>query len=192
MKYLKYTLGILLVVIAGIYTITALRQMKRSWYADFPCGSDGYDPLASMVEPGVRIAYCIDYKGRYVISGAGIYAEGISTQDRLTITSKYEEGFEPVILSREDEILYVNNRALRKSQSYSDWNWYPSSNPMLLFANHLTIRNDGVDDSNNVLFATGEVKEGWLPNPIGLSILVVGIVLIWSAGKKGRRIENWS
>ncbi len=192
MKYLKYTLGILLVVIVGIYTIAALRQMKRSWYADFPCGSDAYDSPAILVKPGVRVAYCIDYKGRYVISGAGIYAEGASTQDRLTVTSNYEEGFEPVVLKREDEILYVNNRALHKNQLYSDWNWYPSSNLMLLFANHLTIRNAGIDGSRNVLFATGEVKEGWLPNPIGLSILVVGIVLIWSAGKKGRSIENGS
>ncbi len=178
-----YALGLVLVVIAGISAIIAPLQIMRDVMADFPCEYSGY-PQA-LAKPGDSIAYCIDFVGLHVLSGAGIYVQGTSTQDTLTINSNdSQEGFNTITLKRDGQTLKVNAQNLAVGQTFSLMGWVPSINPWLLYANHLTIQNAGIDTTSGALIVTGEVHESWLPNPAGLIALIVGIILIRSSKRK--------
>jgi len=157
-----FALGLVLVVVAGISAIVAPFQLTRDELMDFPCDASGY--LQDQVKPGDAIFYCIDFVGLHVLSGADIYAHGISTQDTLTIGSDSQEGFNTINLKRDGQTLRVNDKNLAVGQTFTLVGWVLSINPWLFYVNHLTFQNAGVDTTTGALFVTGEVYESWLPN----------------------------
>ena len=78
----------------------------------------------------------------------------------------------------------LTDNNLTVGQTFTLVGWVLSINPWLLYVNHLTIQNAGVDTTIGALFVTGEVYESWLPNPIGLIVLIVGIILIATGKRK--------
>lgn len=183
-KSVKFRLGVILICVSVMFVLAAFAQMYRNEYADFPCDYyAGYSPN-NPNEPAAALTYCIDYMGRHVVSGAGIYAQGSSKQNTLTVDSTREEGFNKIVLEREGETLIINGEKFAPGQYYSTLRWFPSFNPWLLYANFLTVLNRGVDNQSGSLVVTGEVNENWLPNPVGLIILFAGLKLITSDHKK--------
>ena len=180
---LSIIVGLVLTAITIYFVPMAVVQTWRSWFADFPC--DYYSYPQRLVQPETRIAYCFDFVGRYVVSGAGIYTQGITSQDQIVIDAS-DHGFGSLNLERHTQSLMVNGLSISIGQSSSKSIWYFSQNPWLLFANHLTVRNDGLSDSTNALLISGEVSEGWLLNPLAPCVLILGILLIIT-GKEIRR-----
>jgi hypothetical protein len=66
---------------------------------------------------------------------------------------------------------------------YETVQWSAVRNPWIIYQDRVEIRNDGlisVDLSAppDVLFISGDIHKGWLPNPLGLLMLLGGMVLI--------------
>jgi hypothetical protein len=94
-------------------------------------------------------------------------------------------------LERQGETLVVNDKSLGTGESSSWLRVYPTLNPWLLETTRTTLSNRGVFDcyqvlgedtverqSIDALYVYGGISEGWLPNPLGLVILGIGIWLL--------------
>ena len=93
-------------------------QIMLDALAKFPCDASGY-PQA-LAEPGNSIAYCIDFVGLHVLSGAGVSVQGASTQDTLTINSEdSQEGFNTITLKTDGQTLKVNPQNLAVGQTFT-------------------------------------------------------------------------
>ena len=171
----RLILGILFVAISIITLVQAVRLVQPiPVVMDFPCSGDE-DARSTGMNANTRLAYCLSL-WPFNMGGGGIYSVGTSEQDEARIPG--------LRFRRDGETLYVNNRPVEINGRYEtvDWNWTTSKNPWLILTNRFEIRNRGLiaasaNGAADVLFVSGDVHQGWIPNPLGLIMLIAGMVL---------------
>jgi hypothetical protein len=170
----KLLLGILLVVLSITTLVQAVGNVQPiPVIMDFPCSGEE-DVRQEGMDANTRLAYCISF-WPFNMGGGGIFALGTSDQDEATVSG--------LRFRREGETLYVNNRRLNINSRYETVRWTASRNPWIIMTNRFEIKNDGlISASSNeppgVLFISGDVQQGWYPNPLGLVMLAAGMVLM--------------
>lgn len=168
-------IGRILIVISLFGFIVMFFEVGRNAYADFPCYGFGFEPT----DRESRISYGITYVLRNVISGGGCLARGESKENEITISDK--DRFWPIIIKRENDEILVNGQLLRVNESYTWWRASPSVNPWVIYTVKFKARNQGkpeITNSDDIIDVSGEFREGWLPNPIGFGIFILGFYLI--------------
>ena len=166
----------LLLLIAAIFC--------RGWpylHVDFPCEWFGYP--ATLSNAHTRIAYCISYWPRNAVSGGAVYAYGSTDQDRILADSLGRPIWHSrLVFERQADILVFNGQRLAPGQTTSVARWFPSLNPWLLVTTHLSVTNEGRRQiqgaSSDTIYVSGDMKEGWLPNPLGIVVLAIGLSLL--------------
>ena len=168
----KRVLGIFLVVVSLVTLVIAFCQVVPMGFVDFPCTGQqvGQQGIAS----DSRLAYCLSVWPRQAISGGGIYDIGTSNQDEIRV--------DPLNLKRYNLTLSVNGHEINPGQTYKTTR-FAGLNPWVVLTSRFEVRNDGLmpeelTSSASVLFVTGDVHEGWFPNPLGLIVLIGGVWLI--------------
>ena len=170
----KQFLGILLVVIAVITLVQAVGHVQPlPVIMDFPCSGEE-DVRQEGMDANTRIAYCISF-WPFNMGGGGIFALGTSDQEEAQVSG--------LRFRRDGETLYVNNRRLSINGRYETVRWSASRNPWLILTNRFEIKNNGLiaassNEPPDILFISGDVQQGWIPNPLGLIMLAAGMVLI--------------
>ncbi len=152
-------------------------------YVDFLC-FDNYVRNQD-VSSDTRIVYYISFWPLEAISGGGIYDEGSATQDEITVRE--------LDLKRDEQSLSVNNHSIDPGETYNKIDFIPSFNFWLIFKTRFMIINKGIVSVGSftkvdVLYVSGGVDEGWIPNPFGLIILLIGIRLF----RQGKRDQKHS
>jgi hypothetical protein len=194
--------GIVLILVAGLGVLAAICAVVPKGFVDFPCfdleeggclmGYGPVEPEYGMEELGqARMFLCISVYPRGW-EGGGTIAQGPEFSDTWS-----ESG---INLERRGDMLIVNGEVLETGESSSRLRVYPTLNPWLLETARTTISNRGVFDCYQVLggdavetqnidalYVYGGVGEGWLPNPLGLVIVGVGIWLLVRGIVKRRR-----
>jgi hypothetical protein len=200
--------GILLILLMGLALLAAICAVRFQGNVDFPCFDlesgeclTGYGP----VEPGhdveelgrARMFLCISVYPRGW-EGGGTIAQGAEFSDTWSKSG--------INLERQGDKLVVNGKSLEVGESSGWFRVYPTFNPWLLETTYTEITNRGVFDcyqelgedtverrNIDALYVYGGVSESWLPNPLGLVILGVGIWLVvrgivrW---RRGRHLEE--
>jgi hypothetical protein len=170
----KLLLGVLLVVLSIITLVQAVGNIQPlPVVMDFPCSGEE-DVGQESMNASTRMAYCISV-WPFNMRGGGIFAQGTSDQDEAQIGG--------LRFRREGETLYVNNHPLDSGVHYEIIRWTVTRNPWLILTNRFEIRNDGLiaafsGTGPDVLFISGDVFQGWMPNPLGLVILAAGMILV--------------
>jgi hypothetical protein len=170
----KLLLGILLVVISIITLVQAVDNVQPiPVVMDFPCSGEE-DLRQQGMNTDTRLAYCISF-WPFNMRGGGIFAVGTSDQDEAQVSG--------LRFRRDAETLYVNNRRLNINGRYETVRWSASRNPWLILTNRFEIKNSGLISADStvppdVLFISGDVQQGWIPNPLGLIMLAAGMVLV--------------
>ena len=183
----KRALGVAIIALSVLAMAIGVCQVMPYAFVDFPCFDD--EVRSQEINSDTRIVYCISIFPLEALSGGGIYDDGSSNQDEIAVGE--------ISLKRDDQTLFVNNHALNVSEIYKTTKWNPSINPWVLFTRHFEIKNEGLLIPNesptpiDVLYVSGYVYEGWFINPLGLVILVYGI-LLFRQGKKELQQESLS
>ena len=185
--------GILLILLAGLALLAAICTVVPKGNVDFPCFNlesggclMGYGP----VRPGhdveelsqARMFLCMSVYPRGW-EGGGTIAQGPELSDTWSGGG--------IDLERQGDELLVNGKSLEVGESSGWFRVYPTLNPWLLETAYTEIANHGVFDcyqvlgedtverqSIDALYVYGDVSESWLPNPLGLVILGIGIWLV--------------
>ncbi|MBN1976097.1 MAG: hypothetical protein JW918_01745 [Anaerolineae bacterium] len=194
--------GVVLILVAGLGVLAAICAVVPKGFVDFPCFDleeggclMGYGP----VEPGydlgelgqARMFLCISVYPRGW-QGGGTIAQGPEFSDAWSGSG--------ISLERQGDTLIVNGDSLSPGALTSRLRVYPTLNPWLLETARITIHNRGVFDCYQILdedlvetqnidalYVYGSVGEGWLPNPLGLVIVGIGIWLLVRGIVKRRR-----
>ena len=170
----RQILGILFVATSLITLAQALRLVQPvPVVMDFPCIGGAEDVQGRGLTASTRLAYCFSL-WPFNMRGGGIHALGASEQDEARVSG--------LRLRRDGETLYVNNRRVDVNGRYETVRWTTPRNPWLILTNRFEIRNKGLiaaspDGPADVLFISGDVHQGWLFNPLGLVMLIAGMVL---------------
>jgi hypothetical protein len=180
----KHTLGVILIVISVLALVIGFCQIVPIGFVDFPCFDD--QVRQQEISSDTHIVYCISVWPLQAISGGAIYDEGTSNQDETKVRD--------LNLRRDEQTLFVNNHPINPNEVYKTVLWTASINPWLIFTNRFEIKNEGITSMgsnapSNVLYVSGDVYEGWLPNPLGFIILGSGFWL-FRQGKKERKQES--
>ena len=180
--------GLLLTAFAATSLIAAVWSILVKGNMDFPCEWFGA-PQNTSVNEDTRIAYCISWYPRNY-SGGGVYAEGTTTEDRIMVSPQAPWHSTLTIQRREDAVT-INNQLLQIGMSFHQFAWFPSANPWLLYGANARVTNEGLLGVNrprpvDALYVSGDVKESWLLNPLGLIILAMGAWL-WAVGAKSQK-----
>lgn len=181
-------IGIIVTGLSLLILVVTLYEAAIHIGADFPCISS----LATQPEfnTDTQIAYCISHWPRQPSFGGDIYAVGSSNQDTIAI-NRPEILPSTLILNRQGRTLVVNDQVLQAGEKYSSLDWRLSFNPWVIQTAQVIITNEGMartrnGDPTEAIFAAGDVYDGWLPSPIGMSILGLGLWLVWQ-GRRERR-----
>ncbi len=170
----KLLLGVLLVVLSIITLVQAVDNVQPiPVVMDFPCSGEESIRQEGM-DASTRMAYCISF-WPFNMRGGGIFALGTSDQDEARVSG--------LQLRREGETLYVNNRLVDVNVRYETVRWSVTRNPWLILTNRFEVRNGGLiaasaNATPDVLFISGDVHQGWTPNPLGLVMLAAGMILV--------------
>jgi hypothetical protein len=164
----KRTLGIVLLVLSLVALPVAFCQVTPIGFVDFPCLGQQID--LENISSDTRLAYCVSIWPRQAISGGGIYDYGTSNQDEIRV--------DPFVFRREDLTLFVNNHPIKPGETYTTTR-YSVLNPWVVLTSRFELKNDGPLSeqsslSASVLSGSGDVYEGWFPNPLGFIILGYG------------------
>jgi hypothetical protein len=194
--------GIVLILVAGLALLAAICAVVPKGNVDFPCfdleeggclmGYGSVEPEYDMEELGrARMFMCISVYPRGW-EGGGTIAQGPEFSDAWSRSG--------INLERQGYSLIVNGESLGPEASTSRLRAYPTLNPWLLETTRTTISNRGVFDcyqllggdtvetqSIDALYVYGSVSEGWLPNPLGLVIVGIGVWLLVGGIVKRRR-----
>jgi hypothetical protein len=147
---------------------------------DFPCSAM---PMVSVTSE-TRIAYCVDQWPRNFYGG-GFYAAGAVSEDTLSLPA---DGIlrSGLTLQRRGSAITANGMPIGEGQTYSESHSALSLNPWLLVTTRFTISSYGPEAPfpvmvesvpTNAIYLFGEVREGWLPGPLGPIMLIIGIAL---------------
>jgi hypothetical protein len=194
--------GIVLILVAGLALLAAVCAVVPKGFVDFPCFDleesgclMGYGPVEPEYDveelSQARMFLCISIYPRGW-EGGGAIAQGPEFSDMWSGSG--------ISLERQGETLIVNGESLGVGESSSRLRVYPTLNPWLLETARTTIHNRGVFDCYQILggdavetqnidalYVYGSVSEGWLPNPLGLVIVGIGIWLLVCGIVKRRR-----
>jgi hypothetical protein len=180
----KFWVGIAFTALAVLMLVAVIFWFFPGANIDFPCEWFGYP--RSLTSLDMQVAYCLSYWPHYAISGGAIYAYGASNESRIVL-SPQAPWYGNLILERQGQVLIVNDQPLQSGETYSTFRWFPTLNPWLLSTAHFTVKNEGMlgktiegSRSPTAIYVSGDVREGWLPNPIGFMILGVGVMLLVS------------
>jgi len=193
---IKRAVGIALIGLLLVLLVATICNAMMYLMRDFPCEA-GLGPRPEILSD-TRIAYCISFWPRQPSSGGDVYAVGSANQDEVTINGQIQTALGALTLKRQGEVLIVNDQALQPQESYNGFSWRLSLNPWLLLTARVTVKNEGInrtvsEDSSNALLVSGGVYEGWLPSPIGIIALIIGVWLVWRVNqerkKAGRNIK---
>jgi hypothetical protein len=180
-----YFIGISLLILIGLsYLVIGLFTL-RTGNVDFPCEYFGPPPTLAKIEENTRIAYCISWYPRDHY-GAAPYAYGSSTEDKLTIIP-IVSGYTKLILERQGENIIINDYLLKPGDIYRKSYKTISINPWLYKTADLEIMNNGIVNSNNTgqsttdeaLYISGNLKEGWASSMIIWNIGIIGLIVIF-------------
>lgn len=170
----KQFLGVLFLAASVLTLPQAIRQVQPvPVVMDFPCEAD-QDVRQEGMDASTRIAYCLSL-WPFNMGGGGIFALGTSDQDEAQVSGLH--------FRRDGQMLYVNNRPVDVGVRYETTRWRATRNPWVILTNRFEVRNRGLISADsiapaNVLFISGDVHEGWIPNPLGLILILAGMVLI--------------
>jgi hypothetical protein len=148
---------------------------------DFPCEWFGAPPYLAKVESSSRMAYCISVYPRNA-SGAAPLAYGSTEEENAVI--KINGSLE---LQRQGNTLLVNNQILQVGETNNQHISSFTLNPWLLTTTDLSVTNEGVlkTESNgteslasDVIFVSGNAREGWALTPLGLLFFGIGLGLL--------------
>ena len=169
----KQFLGVLFIAASLLTLPQAIRQVRPvPVVMDFPCEGEE-DVRQEGMTTETRMAYCLSL-WPFNMGGGGIYALGTSSQDEATLPGLH--------FRREGQTLFVNNRPLDINGRYETVRWTATRNPWVILTNRFEIRNRGLIPAvstapADVLFISGDVHQGWVPNPLGLILILAGMVL---------------
>ena len=170
----KQFLGVLFLAASLLTLPQAIRQVQPvPVVMDFPCEAD-QDVRQEGMDASTRIAYCLSL-WPFNMGGGGIYALGISPQDEAAVTGLH--------FRRDGQMLYINNHPVDLHVRYETVRWTATRNPWIILTNRFEVRNEGLISFDSiappdVLFISGDVHQGWLPSPLGLILIFVGMLLI--------------
>jgi hypothetical protein len=129
-----------------------------------------------------KIAYRIDYWPRQAF---GIFqidgdifqpsSAGVSTKE-VTLTPRVF-WYRKLTLKNQDQVLVANGHPLQQGETYRRFFLFPSLNPWALLTTRYEITNQGNLGDGKTIYVCGDVKESFLPSPIGL---VIFIIIGWS------------
>jgi len=178
---IKRASGIALIGLLLILLLATICDVMMSRVIDFPCEA-GLGPRPEILS-GTRIAYCISFWPRQPSSGGGVYAVGSTDQDEVTVYSQISTALGALTMKRQERVLVVNDQALQPKESYNGFGWRLSPNPWLLLTARISVTNEGIaptrnEVSSNAILVSGGVYEGWLPGPVGVIALIIGIWLV--------------
>jgi len=168
-------------VISLILLVIAIIQVMPNVLVDFPCQA-GLGPRPEINEQ-TRLAYCISFWPLRA-SGGMVYDVGASGQDK-TVIGRQDSFPGELTLERRGEVLLVSNQTLQAGEAYHEVRWAPSLNPMLVFTARFEVSNEGL--AEDALYVSGDVYEGWLPNPMGLIMLGASAWLFLRERRKRKR-----
>ncbi len=176
---LRRKLGLGLLILMGSLALLALYQERRHLADRVACADQGMARMDVLMTRGVRMVYCLDFRGRDMLSGSAVYTLGSAVDDRIFIGDEKNDGFGPIELRRDGDQLRVNEgRPLRRGQSTSMMRFYRQLNPWLLATNVLVIHNAGMDLDDDILMVHGSLQEGWLPGPTGVLLTLLALALM--------------
>jgi len=191
--------GIVLILLSCLMLLAVICWVVPKGFVDFPCFDmdegrclAGYGmymaPEDEQTDWGeARMILCISMYPRD-FNGGGTIAQGPEFSDTWSGGG--------VSLRREGDALIVNDQPLAVDESFSERHLSLTLNPWLLASTRTTIKNRGVfncfldqdisEHAIDALYVYGSVSEGWFPNPLGLVILVSGVILL-ILGARARR-----
>ena len=152
-------------------------------YVDFACAPEPYN--YSTID-NVQIALSIF--PREAISGGGcIREESVGNYIQLELPEigptrvilRDKEEWIPVDIFVQGENIIINNDLLAPNESYNRTYLYQSINLWEMYTIDISIDNKGrVSKEGNILFMYGYISESWIISPIGIIILLTGILLL--------------
>lgn len=151
-------------------------QVRRYSYADFPCSYTYQGGRPAEYSDSV-ISYCVSFIRRDVLSGGGIYSQGESNTNTVSISDRFSS-YKPIGVERVDTGIKVNGILLRIGESHSWIEYYPTINPWVIYNAKMTITNKGNVNDSKAVYVEGEIREGWFLNPLGIILLLLGIYLV--------------
>ena len=177
-KINRKTMGILIISILLITLIMMLCTIFSGINVDFPCESSLGGP-APNINKNTRIAYCIS---DFPLYSSGGYVYDVGSSETNEINTEFGH------LQRQDQILLVNDIAIKRDENYIFTKWGISINPWIIIKKDITINNLGIrkyqdQDNEGYLYAVIDLNEKWFINPICIIILLFGIYL-WVSGIK--------
>lgn len=181
----KQFLGVLFIAASVLTLPQAIRQIQPiPVIMDFPCEGD-QDVHQEGMDASTRIAYCLSL-WPFNMGGGGIYALGTSSENEAAVTGLH--------FRREGETLYVNSRQVHTGGLYETVRWTATRNPWVILTNRFEVRNEGLISFDSiaapdVLFISGDVQQGWVPNPLGLILLFAGMLLLLRGFKISERAD---
>lgn len=145
-----------------------------------------YDNFCSRdISQDTRIAWCI--RSKYLQALGFVENGGTTNLNEITV-----DGLK---FRRDEQTLFVENQPLQVGERYDVVRKNPFRNPWLRLTTRYVIVNNGFNlpepsmSGIDALYITGDVNEGWQPNPLGLIILVGGIALV-ILGNRGMKRTN--
>lgn len=135
-----------------------------------------------------RIVYSIDHRARdgKTWPSDPFDARGISHKEKIVLEAPaFWCG--SLTLENRDQVLLVNGQPIKVGESYNRRYWFFSWNPWVFLTTQFEVANQGALRQGRAIYVCGEIKEGFLPNPLGLLVLGVLAVL---AGKEALEEKN--
>jgi len=191
---ISVVVGGLLIALATLELLAIPELTRFQGYVDFPCPDE--QSMPDIIPASTKIAYCISWFPRG-FSGGGIYVVGDSDEEHVVMPKRpiLPFWYGDLVLEKRGQNLVVNGRLLLPGRKYWQLNVFPTVNPWLLLSASLTVVNHGYDNrwssmATDAIYVFGDLREGWLPNPLGMIILGTGIWLLVRGIRKTRHARN--
>ncbi len=181
----KSTIGIILISLSLITLAIAVFQIVPIFFPiDLPSCKDGLD---DSIVINSRIGYCLNIHPFNLINRGMVSKSGSTDSDGIIV--------DVLEIRRKNQSISINFHPLVLGEIYQKFHWFPSINPWLILTYRYEVKNEGISPlksptSPDMIFISGDVYEGWLPNPVGFIILGCGVWLIWQGRKEQKQELN--
>jgi hypothetical protein len=99
----------------------------------------------------------------------------------------------PGEVSVQGDDVYVDDMPLGPGESYTRTYLFQSANLWEVHTSHIAIHNKGrTAHDAKALFISGDIHEGWMIGPIGMIVLLTGIILLVRVSAIERQITSGS